>query len=184
MSLTYYERDITSDLTGGVRFNKKILDTTATASTMRVIVAALTTETNYFFSDPNVPNLTTWQAGTWTTYINIPANPDSYIYLAIAIDRINSSGTLASTVMPLTAEQNLAYSKVVYTFAGNGSSQSASATDRIRINCQFRNSSHLSRYVDLELNTSTESIITPLEALAPPVALKGVMTTNTKYWGP
>lgn len=183
MSLTYYERDITSDLTGGVWFNKKILDTTATASTMDVHVAALTTETNYFFSDPNVPNLTTWQAGTWTTYINIPAYPDSYIYLAIAIDRINSSGTLASTVMPLTAEQNLATSGV-YTFAGNGSSQSASATDRIRINCQFRNASHVSRYVRLKFNTSTESVITPLEALAPPVALKGVMTTNTKYWGP
>lgn len=92
MPTTFFCQNLNSDLTTRGSENNFIADTQV-SSTGSVVVGGGATDSDAWYTEPAVPNLTTWDAGDYTLQFNI-TNLDADVTYVFILERVNSSGTL------------------------------------------------------------------------------------------
>jgi len=158
MSQTYYLRNTTSDLAGGLDFNYKLLTAVAGEATATIQIAKSATEESYGFTEPNIPNNADWETGTTVVKVKVTAE-NSNIWGSIRVDRVSAAGALVES-STTTAEQQFS-SVAVYTFNVASKDWTAGTIgDRLRVAYVFRNAKGNAQSFDISYNTSDSSIVT------------------------
>jgi len=173
MARTYYLSATDSALTGGVVFNKNETLVAEAAGSITVAVTNSATEASFGYTKPNEPGISTFTSGTITVNVNV-TTASSSVYLAVQLERINSSGTVQES-KTISAENNISTTGIK-TFTFSSLTWSAgSSTDRLRIRYQFRSTNSHGGAVSVAIETggSSTSIVTPFPTLTPTVRTLG-----------
>jgi len=158
MSQTYYLRNTTSDLAGGLDFNYKLLTAVAGEATATIQIAKSATEESYGFTEPNIPNNADWETGTTVVKVKVTAE-NSNIWGSIRVDRVSAAGALVES-STTTAEQQFS-SVATYTFTVASKDWTAGTIgDRLRVAYIFRNAKGNAQSFDISYNTSNSSVVT------------------------
>jgi PKD repeat protein len=203
MSQTYYLRNTTSDLAGGLDFNYKLLTAVAGEATATIQIAKSATEESYGFTEPNIPNNADWETGTTVVKVKVTAG-NTNIWGSIRVDRVSAAGALVES-STTTAEQQFS-SVATYTFTVASKDWTAGTIgDRLRVAYIFRNAKVNAQSFDISYNTSDSSIVTSViteghstktlqyvitkSKLSPTLSLSyalpedyDVLFTNCDYW--
>jgi hypothetical protein len=180
---TYYLRSTSTNgitpPTSEFTSTRDILTTTAALAT--VVTSQPTTgatEIGYAYTAASVPG-SAGVAGTWTVEVNVTASFSTSM-ISVQIHRVNSTGTVQAS-STTTAEQ-AGSSTGVKTFSVNASGIGPfGATDRIRVDYRFRNTSTMTAGgPTIGFNTTDSEIIMP-DASTPSLVFRKDITT-TPLW--
>lgn len=160
MPQTYYLSSLTSDLSGGADFNRKLVAAVESTSSITVPVASASTEDSYAFTEPGVPG-TAGATGDYSVIVKISANNATGPTLAIAWARVNSSG-VQQAISSFTTSQAVTTSTQTLTFSATAVNLGTWASgDRLQVVYRFGNSSGGSRSFTVETGSTSAAVSTP-----------------------
>jgi hypothetical protein len=161
MAMTFYLSNLTANLTGGVRYNNRLVDTVATAASITIPVTNSTTEDSYGYTDAGVPDSTTdTPIGNYSVLVNVTTGTTD-IFCQIGLTRVNSSG-VAQTNSTFTAEQGMTAGQKTFNLTSVNLGTWTTG-DRLRVNYRFRSSrAHGGpSQIIIQVNTSNAAVNTP-----------------------
>ena len=141
----------------------------AASGSYTVSIANSSTQNFELYSASGNPNATSWPAGNWVVHLNVTAGSSSLTWKDTCIIRVNSSGAAQATVGSLTGQNISLGSAGVQSMTISGSTQTASATDRIVVvvNIASSNSHGGAKSVTLEAGGANDTVSSPLTPPAP-----------------
>jgi adhesin HecA-like repeat protein len=154
-----------SDLSGGADFNKALVESGATNTTVSFSIATNSTETSYGFTPSGNPGAD-GATGNYTILARITTGNNNG-RLSISLSRVNSSGTVQST-SSATSEQTTSAGTQTHTLTSVNLGTWA-AGDRLRVNYIFRNANTMSaQTVAIGTGTSNDTVDVPWDLAGPP----------------
>lgn len=165
MAQTYYETDVTSDLSvAGANANNKLLTTTSTPNTLAIGMGKGLTSFLHMWTEPGVPGAS-GSTGDYTVTMNVAIGASS-ANVSAQLERVSSSGTV-QTSSSVSAEQSCTAG--IKTFNWTALNLGAwSSGDRLRLKFNFINlAAHATDSTTIGLNTADEYVLTPWTILGP-----------------
>lgn len=165
MAVTYYQRDIASDLSvAGANGNTKLLTTTGTAGTLSVNMDKGGTADLYMWTEPTVPGAA-GSTGNYTVTCNVAVGATSANVTA-QLERVSAAGTV-QTSGAVSAQQSVTAGIKTFNFTALSLGTWASG-DRLRLRLNFINlASHQTDSATIGVNTSDEYVLTPWTIAGP-----------------
>jgi len=165
MPITYVQRDTLSDVTD----MRQLLTTTDTSVEVTFDVPPASSINVDYITDPDEPNKTSWESGTYTWEFRIiTASAGRIVLDRIQIFRTDSAGVILETVADSGSGQAIATDTAgVLTGTLTGTAQTASPTDRLLLRFTLLNThAHAGDSLGKGHNTTDDELLTPL---VPPV---------------
>lgn len=165
MAVTYYQRDIASDLAvAGANANNKLLTATGAAATLTINMDKGGIAYAAFFTEPGVPS-TAGSTGNYTVTCNVAVGATS-ANVDVQLIRITSSGVVQQAGLYSTPQAATAGIKT-FTFTALNLGTWGS-NERLRVDMRFTNlATHQTDSCQIGLNTSDEYVLTPWTIAGP-----------------
>ncbi len=151
----------------------------ATTGSYSVTISKGATQEFVLYSASGVPNATNWPSGNWTVKLDVTTANSNVTWQDTCILRVNSSGVAQATVGSLTAQNISLGATGVQSMTISGASQSASATDRIAVVVNLKNSvGHSAETVGFDAGSATNDIVTTPLSSAYSVSLSETLSES------